>query len=1257
MQSHNVHSYDEFLLSDDQVPTPGDSSSAHSSTLLEFHQPAVVRSDDDDHDAYRSPPFIQAPLPDDDYPRQAATTSFSASHFPVRPRIAMSSNPDSAALALSGHTRSPILAREQSTLQSFSHTLRTYVPSAIHIPVPSPLPFPPSSLNQARTRPDPNIVPIVQFPPRRGDHDHPPSPRSHGRTLSQPAGLAQALQYREDHHNSRSPRGLSYPGSEATHAEPIQWAKWDRINDKRFLILAYPSGFQLWDCTSLSSVTEVLNLNTTSDEWHGGGEIVHAALLPSPSSQAVRHFGDPYAQDRPLLGIIINLDNDKDSSTLFIYSLSRQGLIHQVELNGQAVSFEANAHFIVISLTNPATLQIYSPTTFKPIYTISSSSLIPFAHSRGIYSSLASKLFTTGGNNKNYEQSVFLGQGQPEEQQSHPAPRPVFALSHRLLAYASPPSLSSISGTQARPHRSPSCGSGADLGNAAIKVGGSLLSGMKTLGGMALTAAKNHMMASSSPSSVNYYYDSPANTAATTTATTLEYARRQPSYAHQQQQGGGHRKYVSISDSRSRGRRYSVTSMTSQDSTGRSYSGSEQAHQTSASPVVPNVAIAEQQRQGSYCDDFGLDAPPYGRTQHRAAGGGGGSPVVVAEWLTSRSQPVAGLKFSPDGCSLIVVPMNGQVSHVWQIRPSPGVLRISQIGVVGTGSGDGDLHSKSGRENSGSGGVGSGGGPDVMVRMYHLHRGRSPAVIDDVAWAQDGRWVAIGSQRPTVHVFPVNPYGGKPDLRSHTKGKVINVNELQPSSVEVSPLVRLRASKPGLSDPRARRASLAFAFVDSPEACLPSSGELLSTSPHHRSRPTNYQDLLVFDPADGMLSLQRITTDVKAKDQSLSVAASVSMSALGATATSVSLPGLGGAGKLSSSPASSIAYSISAASNASSRNTNPDLGKESVVATWNLQRRRDWEEIRQPIVLGTRKMKNKSNYLAYAELSTFSRSPRVLHRSVYLSHQFSFYTLGEDYHALLRRSQLDISGQKLEVRKNVEISPFPSSSGTHDAGGFAHHRHHHHHTRRISGSFDEPLASALAGGLEYSSIAPPVLPMYPNGAPSSRPRTLRNSIPIRTIGDGMSEGLSLLRREINKVRSPHLLPRTEHGPPSTTSPGLVPLEFDEEDEDFLGRDTLDALDSGPSERERGDVVPVPDVSSSPIDHALIDDVDDVSGGGGWDSQDRQAVEDEERFHDLLIAPGTFGEETVVLPKQEEKERVGSSSSGGKKKKGKSKKLR
>lgn len=199
--------------------------------------------------------------------------------------------------------------------------------------------------------------------------------------------------------------------------------------------------------------------------------------------------------------------------------------------------------------------------------------------------------------------------------------------------------------------------------------------------------------------------------------------------------------------------------------------------------------------------------------------------------------------------------------------------------------------------------------------------------------------------------------------------------EKQPSSVEVTPLVRLRAARNG----SAPRTSLAFTFIESSESCLPSSllppptastsGE---TSPHHRARPTNFQDLLVFDPNDGILSLRRITTDIRAKDHGgggLSVAASVSMSALGVGATSVSLPGLGGAGKLgslsslSSSP-SSVAYSVSAASSShasSSRQANNiDLdatrelvGRESVVATWNLQRTRDWEEIRQPITVGT----------------------------------------------------------------------------------------------------------------------------------------------------------------------------------------------------------------------------------------------------------------------------------------------------------------
>lgn len=67
--------------------------------------------------------------------------------------------------------------------------------------------------------------------------------------------------------------------------------------------------------------------------------------------------------------------------------------------------------------------------------------------------------------------------------------------------------------------------------------------------------------------------------------------------------------------------------------------------------------------------------------------------------------------------------------------------------------------------------------------------------------------------------------------------------------------------------------------------------------------------------------------------------------------------------------------------------------------------------------------------LAQAELSSFPHSTEILRRSIYLSHQFSFHTLGEDYHALIRWYQLDIFGQKINVHKEVQISAYPTGSG------------------------------------------------------------------------------------------------------------------------------------------------------------------------------------------------------------------------------------
>ena len=65
-----------------------------------------------------------------------------------------------------------------------------------------------------------------------------------------------------------------------------------------------------------------------------------------------------------------------------------------------------------------------------------------------------------------------------------------------------------------------------------------------------------------------------------------------------------------------------------------------------------------------------------------------------------------------------------------------------------------------------------------------------------------------------------------------------------------------------------------------------------------------------------------------------------------------------------------------------------------------------------------------NSWLSRAELSTCSPSPRILPRLIYLSHQFSFYALGEDYHALVRSAHLDVPASKIEVRKTIEVSAF-----------------------------------------------------------------------------------------------------------------------------------------------------------------------------------------------------------------------------------------
>lgn len=455
----------------------------------------------------------------------------------------------------------------------------------------------------------------------------------------------------------------------------------------------------------------------------------------------------------------------------------------------------------------------------------------------------------------------------------------------------------------------------------------------------------------------------------------------------------------------------------------------------------------------------------------------------------------------------------------------------------------------------------------------------------------------------------------------------------------MTPIARLRSAKPAA----AGGWDYSFTFVSddvilsgsllpppSAIASSPSTSSVRSDlhSPY-QPRPRNYKDVLIFDSTCGVLSLRRVTLDQRPRDLGLSVP-------IANLATSVSLPGSGAGGRLGG-----ISSPIKNDRNASGLTqqlleTSIELvGRESTVATWQLKRRHDWGEVKHVMCeLSGKERAPASGYgfffpvcgrqllifgnhssLAHAELSTFSRQPEIVPRSVYLSHQFFFYTLGEDYHALIRRHHLTVTGDKMEVRREVEPSTYTSgagpSSGTVGSGldeVFIAGTRGGPDPNRAASSLDEPLASAMTSGLDAPPGVPSI-PMFPNGG-AGRPRSFGAGLPIRSLKEGVGGGLDKLRREMYRVRSPTR--ELEHG-----------VIVDGEGDSISPGSRVSCI-SGVS-------------LQTPSTHGISEEANTVSGigdpgvdegeneGGGqttwrgwdWAEEDKRAVDEAEQFDDVL----------------------------------------
>ena len=427
------------------------------------------------------------------------------------------------------------------------------------------------------------------------------------------------------------------------------------------------------------------------------------------------------------------------------------------------------------STINPPTLHILSSASLTILHTISSTSI--FAYSR------------TSTHKPNTNDTVSLSgidTHDSDEVSTPDDPTPIYSLSHRLLAFAAqPPRPDSPHGstaleprTHVRASSSPFGISQADLGNAAIKVGGTVLSGMKSLGGLAYNAAAEYARSRSgmsaatpalpalpaSPASPRVYEDPIVSTQGDQQASVMRgvnnlfFSRSAPAassgnHDHDQDHGPDHAH---------------LRGVTTGDAT------------PSCDVEVGRDALLSQNTSpsGSYVKVLDLGPLMNSRASSH--------PQVITEFVAAKRQPISHLTFMHDGNALLVGPKDGQVVRVFQLRQRAHVLRGMGGGVEGNVSDGGN-----GKERrNASAGAGRGSVPlqnrappppspeeDAPWHVYSLRRGRTSAVIQDMEVSQDGRWVAIGTHKGTVHVFAINPYGGQPDLRSHMDTKIWNVDK------------------------------------------------------------------------------------------------------------------------------------------------------------------------------------------------------------------------------------------------------------------------------------------------------------------------------------------------------------------------------------------------------------------------------------------------------------------------------------------------
>ncbi|PWN49695.1 hypothetical protein IE53DRAFT_369541 [Violaceomyces palustris] len=479
------------------------------------------------------------------------------------------------------------------------------------------------------------------------------------------------------------------------------------------------------------------------------------------------------------------------------------------------------------------------------------------------------------------------------------------------------------------------------------------------------------------------------------------------------------------------------------------------------------------------------------------------SPFRTLASFSPSSSSIEFLSFSPNASLLLVADSLGHIFQVFEVKPT------------------GKFGSRTPQDYA-----------SPVYHRYKLLRGVTSAHVRNVEWTSDAQWVSVGTETGTVHTYAINPYGGLPSPDNHLAGRISNPSSLVPLGVTLHAAARTSmlgaAHEHDRSDARRQnqaedrlpvnndlgtwaRTPPSFLIVEKGHGYCKNSKlfaglhALTGSEKWAELDHTPVFDILGFDPftiAAGLHRLFCTRTSGPREDSTPSKNPKTGSQARGSVRSSGLTQMMRNAGDgwniLGQSSRSHVwGESVRLA-------VWPDVGRipDTPEVHWDA-----WSKGLPSKVRTQSKHVSAHHWVSKAEIETYSQAPRVLPASAYFSRQFFFHSYlttpageGSPIVAAVHRA----ATAAVRVREDVAIT-----------GGLASRD-----DDQVN-SLGEGLASAIDAPAfdpeDFESQSPSSrIPMFPQGQRARNPGWRAGGIPIRSVAEGLGEGLIRAGRELGR---------------------------------------------------------------------------------------------------------------------------------------------